>query len=94
MKSSVYIPDSVKEIKESIARRRTILAEWQTLLAKGRKPELQSWRQLQVQATKAQIAELREALELAIEREQTERAVAFCRQLEPVRQQWEQGLFD
>ena len=94
MKNTVHIPDSVKEIKQAIARRLTILAEWQTLLAKGRKPELQSWRQLQVSATELQIAELREALELAIEREQTERAVAFCRQLEPVRQQWEQGLFD
>ena len=94
MKNTVHIPDSVKEIKQAIARRLTILAEWQTLLAKGRKPELQSWRQLQVSATELQIAELREALELAIEREQTERAVAFCRQLDPVRQQWEQGLFD
>ncbi len=94
MLNSVHIPESVKEIKNAIARRITILADWKTLLAKGRKPELQSWRQLQVSATELQIAELREALELAIEREQTERAVAFCRQLDPVRQQWEQGLFD
>ncbi len=94
MSNSVYIPDSIKEIKESIARRITILAEWQTMLAKTRKISLRNSRQLQVDATKAQIAELREALELAIEREQTERAVAFCRQLDPVRQQWEQGLFD
>ena len=94
MSNSVHIPDSIKEIKESIASRITILAEWQTLLAKGRKPELQSYRQMQVRATELQIAELREALELAIEREATERAVAFCRQLEPVRHQWEQGLFD
>ena len=94
MKNSVHIPDSVKEIKQAIARRLTILAEWQALLAKSRKPSLLSMREMQVSATELQIAELREALELAIEREQTERAVAFCRQLDPVRQQWEQGLFD
>ena len=94
MSNTVNIPSSVKDMKNAIARRITILADWKTLLAKGRKPELQSWRQLQVSATELQIAELREALELAIEREQTERAVAFCRQLDPVRQQWEQGLFD
>ena len=94
MSNTVHIPESVKDIKSAIARRITILAEWQTMLAKSRKPSLMAMRQMQVSATEVQIAELREALELAIEREQTERAVAFCRQLDPVRQQWEQGLFD
>jgi len=94
MKNSVHIPNSVKEIKQSIARRITILAEWQTLLAKGRKPELQSWRQLQVDATKAQIAELRQALKVAQQKAETEKAKAFVESLEGVRKDFLNGLFD
>lgn len=90
----VHIPNSVKEIKKAIARRITILAEWQTLLAKGRKPELQSWRQLQVNATRAQIAELRKALKVAQEKAKAEKARAFVKSLEGVRKDFLNGLFD
>ena len=61
----VEIPTSVKDIKNAIARRITILAEWQTMLAKSRKPSLRNSRELQVNATKAQIAVLRVALKSA-----------------------------
>lgn len=94
MKNLVHIPDSVKEIKEAIARRITILADWQTLLAKGRKPELQSWRWLQVEATKAQIAELRQALKVAQEKAKTEKARDFVQSLAGVRKDFLNGLFD
>ncbi len=90
----VNIPKSIKEIKSAIARRITILAEWQTLLAKGRKPELQSWRQLQVNATKQQITELREALRVAVQKEHDKKARAFVASLASVRKDWENGLFD
>ena len=90
----VHIPNSDKEIKKAIARRITILAEWQTLLAKGRKPELQSWRQLQVNATRAQIAELRKALKVAQEKAKAEKARAFVKSLEGVRKDFLNGLFD
>ena len=94
MQNLVHIPNSVKDIKSAIARRITILAEWQTLLAKGRKPELQSWRQLQVEATKAQIAELRKALKVAQQKAKTEKAQAFVKSLEGVRKDFLNGLFD
>ncbi|MBD36257.1 MAG: hypothetical protein CL512_05760 [Actinobacteria bacterium] len=94
MSNIVHIPESVKDIKSAIARRITILAEWQTLLAKGRKPELQSWRQLQVSATELQIAELREALKVAQEKAKAEKARAFVKSLEGVRKDFLNGLFD
>ncbi|MAH49684.1 hypothetical protein CMI37_27925 [Candidatus Pacearchaeota archaeon] len=94
MSNSVNIPSSVKEIKSAIARRITILAEWQTLLAKSRKPSLISSRALQVQATRNQIVELRAALKVAIEREQIEKAQAFVASLASVRRDWDNGLFD
>ena len=90
----VNIPKSIKEIKSAIARRITILAEWQILIAKGRKPELQSWRQLQVNATKAQIAELRQALKVAQEKAEAEKARAFVKRLEGLRKDFLNGLFD
>ena len=92
--TSVEIPSSVKEIKQSIARRVTILAEWQAMLAKSRKPSLISSRALQVQSTKAQIVELRNALAIAIEEEKHQEAVAFVASLASVRKDWENGLFD
>lgn len=61
----VEIPTSVKDIKNAIARRITILAEWETMLAKTRKASLRGSRQLQVDATKAQIAILQVALKSA-----------------------------
>ena len=94
MKNSVYIPDSIKEIKESIARRITILAEWQAMLAKSRKPSLIAMRQMQVDATKVQIAELREALKIAQEKAETEKAQAFVASLASVRKDFLNGLFD
>ncbi len=94
MSNSVHIPESVKDIKSAIARRITILAEWQTMLAKSRKPSLVSSRAMQVQATRNQIVELRAALKVAIEREQTEKAQAFVASLASVRRDWDNGLFD
>ena len=94
MSNSVNIPDSIKEIKQSIARRITILAEWQTKLAKTRKHSLRISRQLQVDATRQQIAELRQALKVAQEKAQVEKAKAFVASLAPVRKMWDEGLFD
>jgi hypothetical protein len=94
MSNSVNIPESVKDIKNAIARRITILAEWQTKLAKTRKNSLRVSRQLQVNATQQQILELRQALGLAIAKEQTEKAQAFVKRLAPLRKDWENGLFD
>ena len=94
MSNSVNIPESVKDIKNAIARRITILAEWQTLLAKSRKNSLRASRQLQVTATQKQIDELRQALAIAIEEQKHQEAVAFVKRLAPLRKQWEDGLFD
>ena len=94
MLNSVHIPESVKDLKNAIARRITILAEWQTLLAKSRKPSLRNARQLQVNATQQQIAELRQALRIAQEKAQTEKAKAFVASLASVRRDWENGLFN
>ena len=94
MSNSVNIPESVKEIKNAIARRITILAEWQTKLAKSRKNSLLAMRALQVQDAKRQIDELRQALKVAIEREQTEKAQAFVARLAPLRKDFLNGLFD
>jgi len=94
MSNSVHIPESVKEIKNAIARRITILAEWQTLLAKSRKPSLRNSRALQVATTEAQIAELRQALKLAQEKAEIEKAQAFVASLASVRKDFLNGLFD
>ena len=94
MSESVNIPESVKEIKNAIARRITILAEWQTKLAKTRKNSLRASRQLQVDATRQQIVELQNALAIAIEEQKHQEAVAFVKRLAPLRKDWENGLFD
>jgi hypothetical protein len=90
----VEIPTSAKDIKNAIARRITILAEWQTMLAKSRKNSLRASRQLQVNATKAQIAILRVALKSAQEKAEIEKARAFVKSLEGVRKDFLNGLFD
>jgi hypothetical protein len=90
----VEIPTSAKDIKNAIARRITILAEWQTMLAKSRKNSLRASRQLQVNATKAQIAVLRVALKSAQEKAEAEKARAFVKSLEGVRKDFLNGLFD
>ena len=94
MLNSVHIPESVKDIKNAIARRITILAEWQALLAKSRKPSLRNSRQLQVNATKAQIALLRETLANAQKQAEIKRAKAVGASLASVRRDWEHGLFN
>ena len=94
MSSIVEIPSSVKDIKNAITRRITILAEWQTLLAKSRKNSLRASRQLQVNATEAQIAVLRVALKSAQETAERKKAQAFVKSLEGVRKDFLNGLFD
>ena len=69
MSNSVNIPESVKEIKNAIARRIIILAEWQAKLAKSRKNSLLAMRAMQVRDAERQIAELREALATAEQRQ-------------------------
>jgi hypothetical protein len=49
---------------------------------------------LQVDATQQQILELRQALGLAVAKEQTAKARAFVASLASVRKDWENGLFD
>ena len=94
MPNTVNIPESVKEIKNAIARRITILAEWQAILAKTRKNSLRSSRQLQVNASRQQITELQDALAIAIEEKKHQEAVAFVARLAPLRKDFLNGLFD
>jgi hypothetical protein len=94
MKNTVNIPSSVKEINNAIARRVTILAERQVKLSKTRCKVRRHARQLQVDATRQQIAELRNALAVAIEAEKHAEAVAFIARLAPLRKDFLNGLFD
>ena len=63
------IEKDIPEIKNAIARRIIILAEWQAKLAKSRKNSLLAMRAMQVQDAERQIAELREALATAEQRQ-------------------------
>jgi len=94
MLNIVNIPESVKDIKNAIARRITILAEWNAMLAKTRCKVRRHSRQLQADCTRAQIAELRKALAIAQEKAKVEKAKAFVASLAGVRKDWENGLFD
>jgi hypothetical protein len=94
MSNTVNIPSSVKDIKNAIARKVKILAEWQTLLAKSRKNSLRASRQLQVNATRQQVTELQNALAVAIEEKKHQEAVAFVARLAPLRKDFLNGLFD
>ena len=94
MSNTVNIPASVKEINNAIARRITILAERQTKLAKTRKNSLRASRQLQVDATRQQILELRQARKVAILDEEARQAQAFVASLAPLREDFLNGLFD
>ncbi len=94
MINTVHIPKSIVGIKNAIARRITILAGWQKLLAKTRKNSLRHSRQLQADCTRAQITELQNALAIAIEEKKHQEAVAFVASLASVRKDWDNGLFD
>jgi len=94
MISTVYIPKSIVGIKNAIARKVSILAEWQKLLARSRKNSLRNSRQLQVNATRQQIVELQSALAIAIEEKKHQEAVAFVASLASVRKDFENGLFN
>ena len=94
MKNTVNIPETSKEIKQAIARRQTIRAEWQTKVAKTRCKVRRHSRQLQVDATRQQIAELHNALAVAIEAEKHAEAVAFVARVAPLREDFLNGLFD
>ena len=94
MIKTIHIPLSIKDIKNAITRRKTILAEWQTMLAKSRKNSLRHSRQLQVNATRQQITELQNALAIAIEEKKHQEAKAFVARLAPLRKDFLNGLFD
>ena len=94
MQNIVNIPESIKDIKNAIARRITILAEWNTMLAKTRCKVRRHSRQLQVDATRQQIVELHNALAVAIEAEKHAEAVAFVARVAPLREDFLNGLFD
>ena len=94
MLNIIHIPESIADIKNSIARRITILAEWNAMLAKTRCKVRRHSRQLQADCTRAQIAELRKALAIAQEKAKVEKAKAFVASLAGVRKDWENGLFD
>jgi hypothetical protein len=69
MSQTVHIPETEKEISESLARRQVILGDWQRLLRQARSLSKISYRALQVHATVQQIAELQNALEAVGKRE-------------------------
>jgi hypothetical protein len=94
MENTVNIPETSKEIKQAIARRQTILAEWQKLVARSRCKVRRHARQLHADATRQQIVELRNALAVAIEAEKHAEAVAFVARLAPLRKDFLNGLFD
>ena len=72
----------------------TILAERQTKLATTRCKVRRHSRQLQVDATRQQILELRQARKEAILNEESEKAQAFVASLAPLREDFLNGLFD
>jgi hypothetical protein len=94
MENTVNIPSSVKEINNAIARRMTILAERQTVLAKTRCKVRRHSRQAQIDATRQQILELRQARKEAILNKEAEKAQAFVASLAPLREDFLNGLFD
>ena len=94
MQNIVNIPESIKDIKNAIARRITILAEWNAMLAKTRCKVRRHSRQLQADTTKAQIALLRDTLAKAIKQNETEKAQAFVDRLAPLRKDFLNGLFN
>jgi hypothetical protein len=94
MKNTVNIPETSKEIRQSLARRQAILGEWQTKVANTRCKVRRHSRQLQVDATRQQIVELHNALAVAIEAEKHAEAVAFVARLAPLRKDFLNGLFD
>jgi hypothetical protein len=94
MKNTVNIPSSVKDINISIARRITILAEQQAVLAKTRCKVRRHSRQLHVDATRQQILELRQARKVAILDEEARQAQAFVARVAPLREDFLNGLFD
>ena len=94
MSSTVYIPSSVKEINKSIARRMTILAERQAKLAKTRCKVVRHSRQAQIDATRQQVLELRQARKVAILDEEARQAQAFVVSVAPLRKDFLNGLFD
>jgi hypothetical protein len=94
MKNTVNIPSSVKDINISIARRITILAEQQAVLAKTRCKVRRHSRQLHADATRQQILELRQARKVAILDDEARQAQAFVASLAPLRENFLNGLFD
>jgi len=94
MKNTVNIPSSVKDINISIARKITILAEQQAVLAKTRCKVRRHSRQLHADATRQQILELRQARKVAILDEEARQAQAFVASLAPLRENFLNGLFD
>ena len=94
MKNRVNIPSSVKDINISIARKITILAEQQAVLAKTRCKVRRHSRQLHADATRQQILELRQARKVAILDEEARQAQAFVASLAPLRENFLNGLFD
>jgi hypothetical protein len=94
MSNTVHIPETSKEIRQSLARRAVILSEWQAKVSKTRCKVRRHARQLQVDATRQQIVELHNALAVAIEAEKHAEAVAFVARLAPVRKDFENGLFN
>ena len=94
MSNIVNIPESIKDIKNAIARRITILAEWNTMLAKTRCKVRRHSRQLQADTTKAQIALLRDTLAKAQKQAQIEKAKTLVKSLAGVRKDFLNGLFN
>jgi len=94
MISTVHIPTSVKDIKSAIARRITILADWNTMIAKTRCKVRRHSRQLHADATRGQIVQLRKALAIAQDKAKVAKAKAFVASLASVRKDWDNGLFD
>ena len=94
MKNTVNIPSSVKDINISIARKITILAEQQAVLAKTRCKVRRHSRQLHADATRQQILELRQARKVAILDDEARQAQAFVASLAPLREDFLNGLFD
>lgn len=94
MENTVYIPSSVKEINKSIARRMTILAERQAKLATTRCKVVRHSRQAQIDATRQQVLELRQARKEAVLNEEARQAQAFVASVAPLRKDFLNGLFD
>ena len=94
MINTVHIPQTRQGITDALVYRMNILDQWNAKIAKTRCKVRRHSRQLQIDATRQQILELRQARKEAILDEEARKAKAFVASLAPLREDFLNGLFD